>query len=358
MQAALLALALAACGAPQVGVAPDQASAEAKRLLVVYNANAPESREVAAYYAQKRRVPTDRILSLEAAAAEEVTLEEYKLKIELPVREKIAKLAGTVDFILLIRGVPIRIRERGYSVDGHLAAMNLDFEPIREIKEDQVRRALNPYFGKSGPFSSKQYGFYLVTRLDGYTATDARALVDRSLSAKPAKGPFLFDVDPRRTEGGNQIAHLSLVRASQVLRAKGFDVRLDEERAFVGSDAPLAGYTSWGSNSSGYSVDVYRSLQFLPGALCETYVSTSARTFRPATGGQSLIADLIAQGVTGVKGYVSEPYTFALARPDVLFDRYTSGRNLAESFYSASPVLKWKDVVIGDPLCSPYAGRP
>jgi len=28
--------------------------------------------------------------------------------------------------------------------------------------------------------------------------------------------------------------------------------------------------------------------------------------------------------------------------------------NLAESFYAASLVAKWKDVVIGDPLCRPY----
>jgi hypothetical protein len=29
--------------------------------------------------------------------------------------------------------------------------------------------------------------------------------------------------------------------------------------------------------------------------------------------------------------------------------------NLAEAFYAASPVIRWKDVVIGDPLCRPYA---
>ncbi|HCM73924.1 MAG TPA: hypothetical protein DIS87_07280, partial [Armatimonadetes bacterium] len=62
---------------------------------------------------------------------------------------------------------------------------------------------------------------------------------------------------------------------------------------------------------------------------------------------QSLIADLIRGGVTGVKGYVSEPYTFAMADPQVLFDRYTRGYTLAESFYAASPILKWKDLVIG-----------
>ncbi|MBW7927877.1 MAG: hypothetical protein H3C58_07285, partial [Fimbriimonadaceae bacterium] len=72
-------------------------------------------------------------------------------------------------------------------------------------------------------------------------------------------------------------------------------------------------------------------------------------------GDQSLIADIVRGGATGVKGYVSEPFTFALCRPDVLLDRYTRGFNLAESFYCASPVIKWKDIVLGDPLCAPYA---
>ncbi|HLO98551.1 MAG TPA: hypothetical protein VK171_08145, partial [Fimbriimonas sp.] len=65
-------------------------------------------------------------------------------------------------------------------------------------------------------------------------------------------------------------------------------------------------------------------------------------------------ADLIAQGVTGVKGYVSEPFTFALCRPEIMFDRYTKGFNLAEAFYASSPVVKWKDIVVGDPLCRPF----
>jgi len=71
--------------------------------------------------------------------------------------------------------------------------------------------------------------------------------------------------------------------------------------------------------------------------------------------GQSLIGDLIRKGVTGVKGYVTEPYSVALARPEVLFERYTAGFNLAESFYMASILTNWKDIVIGDPLCAPYA---
>ena len=90
----------------------------------------------------------------------------------------------------------------------------------------------------------------------------------------------------------------------------------------------------------------------------ETAVSTSARTFAaPKASGQSLIADLVAQGVTGCKGYVSEPGISAMAHPDILFDRYTAGFNLAESFYMASWHIHWKDMVIGDPLCAPYSKK-
>lgn len=69
---------------------------------------------------------------------------------------------------------------------------------------------------------------------------------------------------------------------------------------------------------------------------------------------QSLIADLIAQGVTGAKAYTDEPLVQAIASPSILFDRYTRGWTLAESFYAASALVGWEDIVIGDPLARAY----
>jgi uncharacterized protein (TIGR03790 family) len=88
--------------------------------------------------------------------------------------------------------------------------------------------------------------------------------------------------------------------------------------------------------------------------VCETAVSTSARTFLPTHGGQSLISDLIAQGVTGAKGYTDEPLLQAVASPSILLDRYARGWTLAESYYAASRFVAWEDIVIGDPLCRPF----
>jgi uncharacterized protein (TIGR03790 family) len=102
--------------------------------------------------------------------------------------------------------------------------------------------------------------------------------------------------------------------------------------------------------------DILPHHNWLPGAIAETFVSTGGRSFTYGTSyGQSLIADLIRDGVTGVKGYVYEPYLSAIAHPDILFDRYTYGYNLAESYYMASNFLGWMDVVVGDPKLAPYS---
>ena len=96
-------------------------------------------------------------------------------------------------------------------------------------------------------------------------------------------------------------------------------------------------------------------IEFVPGAIAETFVSTGGRSFNyPTSYGQSLVADLLREGVTGVKGYTWEPYLSAISHPDILFDRYTAGHNLAQSFWSGSNFVSWMGTVVGDPKCCPY----
>jgi len=70
--------------------------------------------------------------------------------------------------------------------------------------------------------------------------------------------------------------------------------------------------------------------------------------------GQSLIADLITMGVTGVQGYVNEPGVDSVSTTAIRFETYLSGRNLAESFYAADQFLNWMGVVLGDPKAQPF----
>ena len=140
-----------------------------------------------------------------------------------------------------------------------------------------------------------------------------------------------------------------------MLIARSIPDELDLTPVFIGNRTNLLGYFSWGSNDARYSNQAYETLLFAPGSIGDTAVSTSARTFLPTQGGQSLLEDLIAHGLTCGKGYVNEPLLQANASPTILMSRYTSGYTMAESFYAASRFVGWEDVVIGDPLCCPYA---
>ncbi len=329
--------------------------ARAKNVLVVINSASPASQEIGAYYRFKREIPKENVVFISVSTTENIDQSEFENGILTPIKAAIKANKNRIDFIVTTTGIPIRINDNnGFSVDAFLASMNLPIKPIKELTNDEIRQSLNPYYKSKESFRSDKFNMYLVSRLTGYSTEDAKNLVNNSLAAKKSNGPFFFDMATNRNTGGYLILNNLLKVAKENLEKRGLDSQLDETVEFILPPRPLMGYCSWGSNDGAYNQDTYRNIKFQPGAICETFVSTSGRTFQPTSGGQSLIADLIKNGVTGIKGYVSEPYTFALAEPDILFDRYAEGFNLAESFYMASKVVKWKDIVIGDPLCAPY----
>lgn len=354
------ALLLCACNGPAHRRPKREPRSGAERVLVVVNSRSAASDSLGRYYARRRGIDSTHVLRLDLPLGDEIGNIALRTDLIAPVRAAIEALPVRIDFIVLTTGVPIRVaRKNGYSVDALLAGMNLFIPPMTTLDSTWLARYRNPYYEANQPFSSARYHMYLVTRLDCEQLRDCFALVDRSVSARAVHGPIFFDAMPYKSDReGHAIMNRLLYSAASKLRTYGADVQLDTAAKFVAPAEPVMGYVSWGSNDTRFDTAAYHAVRFLPGALAETFVSTSARTFRPTTGGQSRITDLIGQGVTGVKGYVSEPYTIALIEPYLLFDRYLRGATLAEAFYAASRMVMWKDVVIGDPLCAPYSGFP
>ncbi len=166
---------------------------------------------------------------------------------------------------------------------------------------------------------------------------------------------FVFDQDP----GWNStVPYLNsyLSDAASQLASKGMAVQLNCDSVYVTNSADVLGYTSWGSNdhyANNFTQYAKPHNTWAPGAIAETYVSTSARSFaNPPVYGQSLIADLVSEGVSGAKGYVYEPFSSAMAISSILFSTYTGGYNLAESYFQSSAYLSWMDVIVGDPKTS------
>lgn len=369
-------------------------------VLVVYNADSPISKSIALDYIEKRHITHAlEIKCLDSALRDDdetISFDAYKKLIEQPVRDYLAAHRG-INFIVLSKGVPIRINgaETGCrgdntpantpliaSLDSHLAA--LDYKDLPGAVNIKITGSgatgngwLNRYWNANEPFTHEKFGGYLVTRLDAYTEAQAKALVTNALAAEHelTKGNVLLDVQPDFDLGdkATQPAPITesvilaespwdqynadMRHAYDVLVARGIPAELDLKPKFVGHRTGLLGYFSWGSNDAKFSNKAYQSLTFAPGSICDTAVSTSGRTFLPTTGGQSLLADLIAHGLTCGKGYTDEPLLQAIASPTITMDRYTAGYTMAESLYAASHFVGWEDIVIGDPLCCPYAKK-
>ena len=368
--------------------------ADANRVLVIENTDSEASIEIASKYLKARNVKN--LLKIRCqdsaldAGKETLPYATFKSTVEPPLRAFLAA-HPKIDFIVLTKGIPIRLTgaptgEGGSqpSLDSTIAS--LDYAERSDTVKLDVKDSgftgiawANRFWNSKERFSHAKFGGYLVTRLDGYTVDEANLLVTYSLQGERngPSGTILLDTAPSQGVGdlkevpksiaipsGKGRASLGelnyneydadMIVAGRLLDKKKVPVLVDMNDKFVGRKGDLMGYCSWGSNDPHFEADGYKLLRFSPGAIAETAVSTSARTFLPTTGGQSLIADLISGRVTGVKGYCDEPLLQAIASPTILFDRYTSGWTLAESFYAASRLTGWEDIVIGDPLCCPY----
>jgi uncharacterized protein (TIGR03790 family) len=352
-----------------------------ENVLVVMNADSPASIEIGEYYAQKRAVPANQVLRLKAPVGETVSREDYLRLIELPVGAFLLHrgIQDQVLYIVLTKGIPVRIVGTG-GRDGTVASVDSELTLLYRKLLGQtppvVGRVDNPLFHGEKPvpdalpvtrFTSD---IYLVTRLDGFTTADAKALVDRSLATSPTGAIVLDQKATAVDRGGDQW----LETAADRLRAaaKTTPIVVERTRALASAEGPVLGYFSWGSNDPANQLRRF-GLSFGPGAIGGMFVSSDGRTFveppqdwkpSPPVGGpvfrgsfQSLAGDLIRDGLTGVSAHVEEPYLDAIVRPQVLFPLYLAGLNLAEAYYRSMPYLGWQNLVIGDPLCRPFPGK-
>ena len=377
------------------------------RVLVIKNINGPTSVAVADDYMLRRNVSKVLNINFNDSAinsnSEFMSFAEYNTFIKTPLLAYL-NTHPEIDFIVLTKGIPIKIYgapNKPYggdcSVDSQIASLGYETSQTASIVSFNIpdtpnnftgQAFANKFWNSTTRFSHAAFGGYLVTRLDGYTQADAIALTTRALQAEAnigisnsgtilldACGTFGFDnnfvlpnsILPQNYVAGQTINinddyaysnfNSDIALTNNQLSSIAINTQYDSNANFIGNVSNLNGYVSWGSNDSNYNAASYNSLTFRAGAIVETAVSTGARTFLPSTDGQSLIANLISQGATGVKGYAVEPLLLGVGSPSILFDRYTKGWTMAESFYASAKLIGWMDVMIGDPICRAYGNN-
>lgn len=377
VRAATAAAALALSLVSPVGVSAQTAD----NVLVVVNADSPVSVEIGDYYAQKRGIPTNQLLRIKTPSGESLPREDYVSSIEAPIGAWLLRhsLQDQILYIVLTKGVPLRIVGSGgrdgtvSSVDSELTLL---YRKLLGHLPSVIGTVDNPLFlgdrptAGITPFTRADSDIYLVTRLDGFTAADIKALVDRSIAPSTAGSIVLDQKATAVDRGGDQWLETTAQRLAAT--AGSNPVVVERTRSLATAPGSVLGYYSWGSNDPANQLRRF-GLSFSPGAIGGMFVSSDGRTFveppagwkpSPPVGGpvfrgsfQSLAGDLVRDGITGVSAHVEEPYLDAIVRPQILFPLYLAGFNLAESYYRAMPFLSWQTVVIGDPLTRPFPGK-
>jgi uncharacterized protein (TIGR03790 family) len=344
------------------------------RVMVVANEDSALSRRLASFYQAWHGLPEKqvcRIRTLDASNRERETIprDRYDREIAAPLQNCLVQrgLRDQIRYLVLTQGIPIRVQGQGVkewpeteqaSVDSELTLL---YERILGRRHTLAGAARNPFYRqRESSFDTVRYGIYLVTRLAGYSFEDARRAVERCRGAKNV-GKAVLDMRGDGEQTGEE-----WLRNAAILLPEARAV-LEESPKVLHGEKDVIAYASWGSNDRNRK-SRQTGFTWLPGAIAAEYVSSSARTLtmppynwtlgtwsNPLTwfagSPQSMILDYVWEGVSGISGATDEPYLGMLPRPDLLIPAYLGGRNLAESFYLAQPVLSWHVMILGDPLC-------
>jgi len=386
---AVLALLLATATFPVLAANPGD------EVIIVYNTRMPESRDVAAHYAEKRGVPANHMFGFALPANENMTRAEFQDSLQKPLAVELEKrklwhiavqnvsattnqpfragpgvVESKIRYAVLAYGVPLRIlsdpnlKEEGLeklkpelrrneaAVDSELALL-----PLAQQKLPLAGPLRNPLFTATNlALFHPAHGVLMVTRLDGPSPSIARGLVDKSIQAERDGlwGRTYFDL--RNTQEPTYKAGDDMIRnASEICRRIGFQAVLDENVGTFPVGFPMshiAFYAGWYTEhvSGPFTLPT---VEFMPGAFAYHLHSYSANTLRSTD--HHWVGPLLAKGVTATMGTIDEPYLSGTPDMAVFTARFLlSGFSFGEAAYACQPVLSWQTTVVGDPLYRPF----
>jgi uncharacterized protein (TIGR03790 family) len=360
-----------------------ETSPEAAATLVVFNSRDPLSEDLARYYAEKRHIPADQVVSVSCTIDEGIQREDYDRDIAEPLRKifnghdwwKLEKISDTetqvlwnkIRFVALIRGIPLRIfpttnytgdkpngqpeisAKNEASVDSELASLGYFTHVISGALN-------NPYFHKYTAIADAGLPqLMLVCRLDAPTGQIVKRMIDDAIETEK-KGLWGFAyIDSRNIkDGGLADGDRWLDQVAADAKKQGFPVIHDNGPGLFPDDYPMnnaALYYGWyAENVTGPFLRP--DFRFNQGAIACHIHSFSAETLRDPT--KKWCAPMLSLGATAVLGNVFEPFLALTPNLDIFHERLRDGFTFAESAYMSGRVVSWMGVCVGDPLYRPF----
>ena len=351
-------------------------------VVVVANADVPQSVALAERYAAARSLPPSQVCALPLPTTDTIDHAAFEAAVMTPLLACLDAAGATdrIEAAVLVRGVPLRVTlAQGPPARVSLAAAlsvwrsTLDDGTQASLRTVAAGRAANcggsPCTAArwSTPFTTGVFraGWtdtsggvvwrpILVTMLHGRTYADAAKLIASATTAEAlggARGEFLL------MEGADAARDALDGDYPAVLRELG-DRGLDAQQ--VPFDRSLTGRTLAAFFVGTASIDdTIEGNTFLPGALVDNLTSFGAvpQNFEAMGQSQVSIARWVSGGVGGVHGTTDEPLANSFPSRRLIVD-YVDGMTLAEAYLRNMPFVYWQNLVLGDPMLAPYAERP
>jgi uncharacterized protein (TIGR03790 family) len=169
-------------------------------VAVIININSAASETIGTYFAEKRNIPETNIIRISAPVTEEIdSLQFQQIRAQVESYLNVNGLTESINYIVTTKGMPLKVKRfevmRCASVESDLALILGTYASYI----GNAGRVSSTYYRQRNNFTRAQYGFYLVTRLDGYTVANVKGLIDRADvidTHLPETGKFVFDMDP------------------------------------------------------------------------------------------------------------------------------------------------------------------
>jgi len=356
----------------------------AAETAVVFNPDFPGSAELAAYYAEKRHIPKERVIGLRCSQEDSMSRGEFEAHLRGPLLQLFESrhwwntepprpgkpLTGDgipsplapsnkIRVLVLMRGVPFQIRraaqkpkqsqEDEASVDSELAVLGLTNPPI----QGGLR---NPYFDQQTrfPHAQNSSGLLIVGRLDGPDDPTVKRMIDDAIHAEQIGLLGRGVIDLANKTGAYKEGENWLLNCADSYRRAGIPVFIDHSEDVARDGWPLPDtilYFGWYTDHITGAL-ASPSFHFKRGAIACHLHSFSASIIRSHD--RAWVGPLLSHGAAVTFGNVFEPYLALTLHFDIFNKRLLEGFTVGEAAWNATPALSWMNVVLGDPLYRPF----
>jgi len=335
----------------KVSAAPQQLTAE--NVLVLYKQGDDHSKQIADYYAEKRKIPPSNLAAV-AITGSPKTLRRKEFKRILTALSD--KLTDDIKVVVMTWHAPFRVACMSIT-----SAFSLGFDEKycshqKGTAFECRATAISPYFNaESSTLWREEKPFRLSMMLTGKTVDEAKKLIDRGVAADdthPVGDAYLV-----RTRDKARSTRWPIFKQFAELWGdrKGVNVQAIDDRfnkkatTLIQNKSNILFYQTGTAN-----VPNITSNRYLPGAIADHLTSHGGTGID--IGAQMKAFRWLEAGATGSYGAVIEPcnYPQKFPNPQVLIPSYLYGNTLVEAYWK-SVQQPGEGLFIGEPLARPWS---